>query len=113
MPTLAKLLVASTQLTTSAASPLYTVGPNTKARISSGVATNTTGTNRTITVYLLPNAGTVGDSTTVIKTLSVPANSQTLLPWLSGQVLEVGGAIHALADSASAVTFRVSGDEIS
>lgn len=112
MPTNSKPLVEGTQLGI-AATLYYTVIPNTVTRITQATATNTTATPRTITVYIVPNAGSVGASTTIVQTYAVPANGQVILPWLIGQVMATGATIHALADAASAVTFRVSGDEIS
>lgn len=113
MTTYSKNLVAGTLLTTSAASALYTVPANTRTRVNSAIAVNTSGTARLVTIYLIPSGGVVGDATTVTKTLSIPANDQRLLPWLTGQIIEAGGTINALADAATAVAFRVSGDEIS
>lgn len=95
--------ITSAQLTTSAAT--YYTAPTVKASlIRQLVATNTTATNRTVTVYLVPSGGTAGAANELIITRIVPANDSIILWEALNQALATGGTIQALADAGTAVT---------
>jgi len=105
-----KLLFPTAQMTASTAT-YYTVGANTNTVIDSAIASNGTGTNRTITVYLVPSGGTADATNIVIPSTVVPANSDITLNRLILQALSVGATLQAKSDAASAVNLRVSGRE--
>jgi hypothetical protein len=107
----AKNLVPSAQLTGSAAT-YYTTPAVTRALIQKATVTNVDTVARTVTVYLVPSAGTASDTNAVIKALPVAAGTTLELFDLCGHVLEPGGFIQALASSAAVLGFRISGVEI-
>lgn len=104
-------IIPSAQLSASAAT-YYTAPANTRTIIKKLTFTNTTGTARAVTVYLVPSGGTASDSNTITSTQSVPAHSTWECYEAEGHVLETGGFIQALADSATSVTVRGSGLEV-
>lgn len=105
-----KLLFTATQLTASTAT-YYTVGANTNTIIDSAIAANSTGTNRTITIYLVPSGGSADGNTIAVVSTVVPANSDVSLSRLVLQALPAGATIQAKSDAATAVTLRISGRE--
>jgi hypothetical protein len=75
-------------------------------------ATNITGTAATISVNLVTVAGTAGNTNLITKTKTLQASEVYTFPELVGQVLGVGDFISAVAGTASAITIRVSGREV-
>lgn len=106
-----KRLVEGNLLTVGAAT-YYTAPANTKADISAMTATNTTGTARTITIYLVPSGGAAGAASTLVSVMVIPANKTMVINAAIGQKLEPGDFIQALADAGSAVTLIASGYEV-
>lgn len=106
-----KNIIAGTQLTASAAT-YYAVPANTRCIVQKMTFANTTGTARTVTVYLIPSGGTASASNTVVTTHTVPANSEWICDPVQGHTLEAGAFIQALADGAAAVTIYASGLEV-
>jgi hypothetical protein len=95
------------------ATTYYTAPTNIRAaKIIQLIATNTTATNRTITVNLVPSAGSAAASNTVIQARIVPAYDSVILYETIGQMLAGGGTLQATADSATAVTLSGSVIEI-
>jgi len=105
-----KLLFPTAQLTATTAT-YYTTGANTNTIVDSAIASNGTGTNRTITVYLVPSGGTADGTNVVIPALTVPANGDITLNRLILQAIPAGATLQAKSDAASAVNLRVSGRE--
>lgn len=105
-----KLLFPSAQLTSTTAT-YYEVGANTNTVIDAAIASNSTGTNRAITVYLVPSGGTADATNISVVSTTVPANGDVSLPRLVLQALSSGGTIQAKADANSAVNLRISGRE--
>lgn len=104
-------LIEGSVLTTSAVT-YYTAPANTTTQIQKLTFSNTTGTARTVTVYLVPSGGAAGDASTLVKTLTVPANSAADCTWAAGHVLATGDFIQALADAGTAVTIMGSGLQV-
>lgn len=104
-------MVSGSQLTTSAAT--YYTATNVKAQIQALTLTNTSAGAVTVTVYLVPDGGTAGDSNTVLDTKSINAGESYKVIEAIGQWLEAGGTIQALASSATAITLVASGIEYS
>jgi hypothetical protein len=75
-------------------------------------ATNITGTAATISVNLVTVAGTAGNTNLITKTKTLQASEVYTFPELVGQVLGVGDFISTVAGTASAITIRVSGREV-
>jgi len=103
-----KRIISGAQVTASLA-PYYTCPANTKCIIKNLSFSNTTATARTVTVNLIPSGGTAGAANQIVTTHTIPAYSEWQCSIASGHVLEAGGFIQAVADSASAITIIGSG----
>lgn len=103
-----KRIIAGSQLTASVAT-YYTCKANTKCTIKNLSFSNTTDTARTVTVNLVASGGSATASNQLVTTHTIPAYSEWPCGIASGHVLEAGGTIQAVADSASAVTIIGSG----
>jgi len=108
----AKALVDPLQLTTSDVTQ-YTAPTSTRAIIDKMTATNTTGTAATLTVNLVKLAGAAGVTNTVVSAQSIAAGATYVCPEVVGHILNPGDFISAKAGTATAITFRVSGREVS
>jgi hypothetical protein len=106
-----KVLVPPKQLESSQTSQ-YTATA-VKAIIDKATITNTTGSNATVAVNLVTVSGSAGASNLVIQTRTIVPSETYLCPELVGQVLEAGSFISTIAGTASALTIRVSGREVS
>lgn len=91
----------------------YITPANTWTQIAAFSLNNTSGTTRTVTIHLVPNAGSVTTSNQVATTITVPAAgaTPTVVTGLIGQILLPGETIQMLADAATAITPLVSGYE--
>ncbi|WP_336165235.1 hypothetical protein [Acinetobacter ursingii] len=105
----AKNLVASKFLENAQATQ-YTA-TNVKALIDKCTVTNVTASAATFSLNLI-TTGTADDSNLIIKSLSVAAGQTYLCPEIVGHVIESGGSISAIAGTANALVFRVSGREV-
>lgn len=85
---------------------------NCKAIIDKATITNTDTVNRTVSVNLVTASGSAGNSNLVIDDKTIVPGETYLCPELVGQSLEPGGFISTIASAATALTFRVSGREI-
>lgn len=112
MTVLAKALVDPLQLTTSDVTQ-YTAPANTRTIIDKMTATNTTGVAATVTVNLVKTGGAAGATNTVISAQSVAAGATYICPEAVGHILNPGDFISAKAGTATAITFRASGREVS
>ena len=68
---------------------------------------NTTASDRIITLYAYASGGSAGDSTTIIKELTVPAKDTFIWTGDEKIILETSGVISGLCDSASSVTATI------
>jgi hypothetical protein len=105
-----KVLVPPLQLQNSQTTQ-YTA-TNCKAIIDKATITNTDTVNRTVSVNLVTVSGSAGNSNLVIDDKAIVPGETYLCPELVGQSLEPGGFISTIASAATALTFRVSGREI-
>lgn len=85
---------------------------NAKCIIDKFTVTNTSSSNTTISINLVPFGGTAGVDNLVTKTRSIVPNETWSAPDVVGQVLESGGFISTIASAASALTISASGREI-
>lgn len=108
---LPKQLCAGAQLTTSAAT-YYTVPANTITTIAACTLTNSTGTARTATVYLVPNGGTAGVTNIILSARTIAAGESYNVAAAIGQSIPAGATIQALSDAGTAVTIVASGYEV-
>ena len=89
---------------TAAAATYYTAPANTKSIIKKLTFTNSTGTARTVTVYLVPYGGTAGVTNILISARAVAPGETYDCSEAMGQELATGGFLQALSDAAAAVT---------
>jgi len=102
----APLQMANTQTTQ------YTAPASTKTIIDKATVTNTDTSNRTFSVNLVQAGGSASNGNLIIKDRSVVPGETYLCPELVGQELDSGSFISTTASAATALTFRVSGREI-
>lgn len=95
-----------------ASATTYYTATNLQARIDKCTVTNNDTGALTFSVYLVPSAGTAGATNVVILTRSINANETYTCPEVVGQWLNNGQFLAALASSASKLTLRVSGIEV-
>jgi hypothetical protein len=84
-----------------------------RAIIDKATVTNTDTVSRTFSVNLVTSGGSAGSANLVIDNRTVQPDETYTCPELVGHALEPGGFISTIASAASALTFRVSGREIS
>ena len=106
-----KVLVPPKQLENTQTSQ-YTA-TNVRAVIDKATVTNTSANNVTLSVNLVTVSGSAGASNLIIDTRTIVPDETYLCPELVGQVLEAGGFISTIAGTASTLTMRVSGREVS
>jgi len=106
-----KVLVPPKQLENAQTSQ-YTA-TNVRAIIDKATITNTSANNVTVSVNLVTVSGSAGASNLIIDTRTIVPDETYLCPELVGQVLEAGGFISTIAGTATSLTMRVSGREVS
>lgn len=84
---------------------------NCTAIIDKFTATNYSGANATISVYLVPSGGSPGTSNGTILTRQIGPNEAYTFPALTGQILKSGDYI-STTGTATALSIRCSGREI-
>ena len=85
---------------------------NCKCIIDKFTATNTSASNVTLSVNLVPLSASVGDANLILDARTIFPNETYTCPELVGQVLEVGGRISTLASAAVSITITASGREV-
>lgn len=85
---------------------------NCRTIIDKFTATNTTAANVTISVNLVASAGSASTSNLIVDTRAIAPDETYTFPELVGQVLDSGSFISTIAGTASALTIRASGREI-
>jgi hypothetical protein len=85
---------------------------NVRAIIDKATVTNTSAANVTLSVNLIPPAGSAANSNLIIKAKTILPGETYNCPELVGHVLDPGGAISTLASAVTSLTFRVSGREV-
>lgn len=86
---------------------------NVTAIIDKFTATNYSASAATISVNLVPLAGSAGNSNLIVKTKTLLPSETYTFPELVGQTVSPGGFISTSAGTASAINIRCSGREIS
>jgi len=90
----------------------YTAPTGTRTIIDKFTVTNTTASNATIAVNIVSASGSAGASNLVLSTKAIAPGECYTCPELVGQILEPGAFISTLAGTASALTIRASGREV-
>lgn len=85
---------------------------NIKTLIDKFTATNYSAVTATISVNLVTSGGSAGDSNLVVKAKSLQPGETYTFPEIVGQALDLGGFISTLAGTATSITIRSSGREI-
>lgn len=106
-----KPLISPQQLTDATAT--YYTSTNVTTRIDKLSLTNTTAGAVTATIYLVPSAGTAGDSNTITWAKSIQAGETWNCPDAVGQILASGGTIQAKASANTSLTISAAGVTIS
>lgn len=101
-----KLGQAAIGITTST---LYTVPAATRTYLKDLDICNTSSTtSQTVTVYLVPSAGTAGAANTLIPGVNIPPNG--MFQWSGTQVMDTGDTIQVVS-SGTTITISASGGE--
>jgi hypothetical protein len=90
----------------------YTAPVGTRTIIDKFTGTNTTGSSATLTIKLVPSGGTAAAANTVVSARSLSAGETYNFPEVVGHVLNTGDFISTLAGTASAISIRASGREV-
>lgn len=90
----------------------YTAPTGTRAIIDKFTVTNTTASNATFSCNIVSAAGAAAVGNLIINTRAIAAGECYTCPELVGQIIEPGGFISTLAGTASALTIRASGREV-
>jgi hypothetical protein len=79
--------------------------------ISSNLFNNTTGTPATVSVSIVPAAGTQGVANEILTNVSIPASGSppTISNALNGQTLNTGETLQIKCSANTAITPRISG----
>ena len=85
---------------------------NAKAIIDKFTVTNTSAGNVTISVNLVTSSGSAGAANLILDARSIAPDETYTCPELVGQALESGSFISTIASSATSLTIRASGREI-
>ena len=110
MTVTSKCLLESTQLA-AAQTTLYTAA-GLRAILDKISATNVSGAAATITVNLVPSAGSAAATNVIVSAKSLQAGESYGFPELVGHVLNQGGFVSVLAGTGAAINFRMSGREV-
>jgi hypothetical protein len=110
MQRLPKRLIEGSQLTTVVAT-YYPTPDNTVCTVSACTVTNTTAGAVTVTMYLVPSAGTAGASNCILSARSIAAGESFNVNPVIGQTLVAGATLQALASAGASITLIASGYE--
>ena len=110
MTVIVKVLIPAKQAE-NAQTTQYTA-TNVRAIIDKFTVTNTSANNVTFSCNLVTVSGSASASNLIVDARSLVPDETYTCPELVGQALEAGGFISTLAGSASSLTIRASGREI-
>lgn len=109
MPATGKALSFGSQIA-AAATTYFTAGVQT--RLDKCTVTNEDSAAWTFSIYLVPSGGAAGVTNQIIATRYINAGETYTCPEIVGQWLNAGQFLAAIASSASKLTLRVSGVEV-
>jgi hypothetical protein len=90
----------------------YTAPALTRTIIDKFTATNNDASARTISIYIVPSAGSADGSNRIIKDLSIAAGVTADISEMQNQILATGDFVVCAASVTSQVTIRMSGREV-
>ena len=85
---------------------------NCRTIIDKFTATNTSAANATISVNIIQSGGSAGNSNLIVDAREIAPGETYTMPELVGQVLDPSAFLSTIASSATAITIRASGREI-
>jgi hypothetical protein len=91
----------------------YTAPAGTRTIIDKFTGTNTTGAAATLTIKLVPSGGAAGANNTIVSAKTLQPGETYTFPEVVGHVLNPNDFISTLAGTATAITIRASGREVS
>ena len=112
MTTTAKCLLEA-KFAEAAQTTQYTAPTGTRTIIDKFTGTNSTVSAAALSVNVVVNAGTAAASNLIVSSKTIQPGETYVFPELVGQVLGAGDFISTLAGTASAITIRISGRELS
>ena len=84
-----------------------------QSAIDKFTGTNVTGSPATITINLVPAAGSVTTSNVIVFTKTIPAGKSYIFPEIVGHILESGGFISTICSAANTIVIMSSGRKFS
>lgn len=110
---LAGKVLASSKVTATTATAVYTVPASSAVKIASAAITNITASPVTVTVSVVPSGGTVDGTHEVLHAYALAASDtishKDVLAALDGAFLDAGAAIYVTAGTANAVDVVLTG----
>lgn len=98
---------AQSNVASLAETTIYTVPGATSAIVKQFILANVTALAATFSISLVPSGGAAGDGNRILKNLSLPATSITILDLM--EVMDTGDFISTQQGTASSITCTVSG----
>lgn len=92
-----------------AATSYLTMPFNQSGEVTAATASNSSGTDAQIVVYIVPNGQVPGPQYAVVAYADVPALSTTVLTGLIGQAIPNGASVYAMATVADTLALTISG----
>ena len=99
-------------LLTNVAATYYTSPANTVTYITNVSLTNTDTVARTVTLHLVPSAGSATAANRILSAHPIAAGKTFVPPQAIGQTLPIGGTLQALADTGAVVALVASGIQV-
>lgn len=87
----------------------YTVPATKSAIVKNVIVANTSASDRTLSLSIVPSGGSAGNSNRIIPGTNIPAGA--VVPFDMTQVMNAGDFISAIASAASSLTLTISGME--
>mgnify|MGYP001568287187 CR=1 FL=1 len=107
MPAYTPLQMAQSNVASLVETTVYTVPGATNAIVKQIVLANVTGLAATISISIVPSGGAAGDGNRIVKDLSLPATSISVLDLM--QDMDTGDFISVKQGTSSAITTTISG----
>lgn len=110
--TIKATVLAQAQFASAVGGTVYTSPNATTTIIDKFTATNTDSSTRTLSVYLVPEGGSVSASNAIIDGLSIATDTTVDITSLQNQILGPGDTIFVSASVGSVVNIRASGRQV-
>jgi hypothetical protein len=107
---LAGKILASGQVAAAATNTtVYTVPASSAVKVATFSLTNVTGSPVTVTVSVVPNAGSVDGTHQVVSAYPLAANDSTVVSEVAGAMLDTGAFIVINASAVTAIDYLLTG----